>query len=134
MRSLTKNDSNMSDARVQGWNVIRQVLPYLWPDGNKTVKLRVIASMAALLLSQVIAVFAPLLFSQAVDSFTLEGPTDTTFWGLAAIGLTLAFGIARLTSTGLMQLRDVIFTRVSQGALRALALQTFAHIDRKSVV
>ena len=123
----------MSDARVQGWNVIRQVLPYLWPDGNKTVKLRVIASMAALLLSQVIAVFAPLLFSQAVDSFTLEGPTDTTFWGLAAIGLTLAFGIARLTSTGLMQLRDVIFTRVSQGALRALALQTFTHIHRLSM-
>lgn len=133
MRSLTKTDSNMSDARVQGWNVIRQVLPYLWPDGNKTVKLRVIASMAALLLSQVIAVFAPLLFSQAVDSFTLEGPTDTTFWGLAAIGLTLAFGIARLTSTGLMQLRDVIFTRVSQGALRALALQTFTHIHRLSM-
>lgn len=133
MRSLTKTDSNMSDARVQGWNVIRQVLPYLWPDGNKTVKLRVIASMTALLLSQVIAVFAPLLFSQAVDSFTLEGPTDTTFLGLAAIGLTLAFGIARLTSTGLMQLRDVIFTRVSQGALRALALQTFTHIHRLSM-
>ena len=133
MRSLTKNDSNMSDARVQGWNVIRQVLPYLWPDGNKTVKLRVIASMAALLLSQVIAVFAPLLFSQAVDSLTPKGSTDATFWGLAAIGLTLAFGIARLTSTGLMQLRDVIFTRVSQGALRALALQTFTHIHRLSM-
>ena len=133
MRSLTKTDSNMSDARVQGWNVIRQVLPYLWPDGNKTVKLRVIASMAALLLSQVIAVFAPLLFSQAVDSLTPKGPTDATFWGLAAIGLTLAFGIARLTSTGLMQLRDVIFTRVSQGALRALALQTFTHIHRLSM-
>lgn len=133
MRSLTKTDANLSDTHIQGWNVIRRVMPYLWPEGNTVVKVRVVASMAALLLSQVIAVFAPLLFSQAVDSLAPEGPTGVTFLGFAAVGLTLAFGIARLTSTGLMQLRDVIFTRVSQGALRALALQTFTHIHRLSM-
>jgi len=133
MRRLTKTDANLSGARVQGWNVIRSVVPYLWPAGNTVVKIRVVASMTALLLSQIIAVYAPLLFSQAVDSLAPEDPTTVTFMGLAAVGLTLAFGIARLTSTGLMQLRDVIFTRVSQGALRSLALETFTHIHRLSM-
>lgn len=133
MRRLTKTDKNLSDARIQGWNVIRSVTPYLWPAGNTVVKIRVVASMTALLLSQVIAVYAPLLFAQAVDSLAPEDPSAITFMGLAAVGLTLAFGIARLLSTGLMQLRDVIFTRVSQGALRTLALQTFTHIHRLSM-
>ncbi len=133
MRRLAPTDQNMSDARIQGWNVIRSVTPYLWPAGNMGVKIRVVASLTALLLSQVIAVYAPLLFGQAVDSLAPEDPTAVTFMGLAAVGLTLAFGLARLLTTGLMQLRDVIFTPVSQGALRTLALETFTHIHRLSM-
>ncbi|MEN9011302.1 MAG: ABC transporter ATP-binding protein/permease [Yoonia sp.] len=123
----------MSDARIQGWNVIRKVVPYLWPAGETGVKIRVVTSLMALLLSQLIAVATPQLFSQAVDSLAPETPDGATFLGLMAVGLTLAYGIARLLSTGLQQLRDVIFTTVGQGALRALALETFTHIHRLSM-
>jgi ATP-binding cassette subfamily B protein len=133
MRSLTPTDANVSDARIQGWNVIRRVIPYLWPVGNTTVKVRVVASMAALFLSQIIAVVTPQFFSQAVDALAPEEPTVATHLGLSAVGLTLAYGFARLMSVGLQQLRDVIFTRVGQGALRALALETFTHIHRLSM-
>ena len=133
MRSLTKTDENMSNARIQGWNVIRKVIPYLWPKGNTNVKIRVIASLAALFLSQVIVVITPQFFSQAVDALAPEAPDAATYFGLGAVGLTLAYGLARLMSVGLQQLRDVIFTRVGQGALRALALETFTHIHRLSM-
>ena len=133
MRSLTPTDANVSDARIQGWNVIRRVIPYLWPVGNTTVKVRVVASMAALFLSQIIAVVTPQFFSQAVDALAPEELTVVTYSGLSAVGLTLAYGFARLMSVGLQQLRDVIFTRVGQGALRALALETFTHIHRLSM-
>ena len=133
MRSLTPTDANVSDARIQGWNVIRRVIPYLWPVGNTTVKVRVVASMAALFLSQIIAVVTPQFFSQAVDALAPEELTVATYLGLSAVGLTLAYGFARLMSVGLQQLRDVIFTRVGQGALRALALETFTHIHRLSM-
>ena len=133
MRRLTPTDKNMSDARIQGWNVIRKVVPYLWPAGETGVKIRVVTSLMALLLSQLIAVATPQLFSQAVDSLVPETPDGATFLGLMAVGLTLAYGIARLLSTGLQQLRDVIFTTVGQGALRALALETFTHIHRLSM-
>jgi len=65
MRQLAKTDANLSGQKIQGWNVIRRVLPYLWPSGNTAVKVRVVTSMIALLLSQVIAVLTPQFFSQA---------------------------------------------------------------------
>lgn len=133
MRHLAQTDANQSDTRVQGWNVIRRVIPYLWPDGNKGVKIRVVTSLAALFLSQIIAVITPQFFSQAVDALAPEDPTGATLLGLGAVGLVLAYGFARIMSVGLQQLRDAIFAKVGQGALRALALETFTHIHRLSM-
>ena len=133
MRRLEPTSANMNNAQIQGWNVIRRVAPYLWPKGNTGVKVRVILSMAALLLSQVIAVVTPQFFSQAVDNMSPSGSDTMTYFGLGAVGLTLAYGLARLMSVGFQQLRDVIFTVVGQRALRTLALETFTHIHRLSM-
>jgi len=133
MRHLTKTDANMSETHVQGWNVIRRVVPYLWPEGNTGVKIRVVTSLLALFLSQIIAVITPQFFSRAVDALAPEDPTGATLLGFGAVGLVLAYGIARILSVGLQQLRDAIFARVGQGALRALALETFTHIHRLSM-
>jgi len=62
-----------------------------------------------------------------------EEADAATYLGLGAVGLTLAYGLARLLSVGFQQLRDVIFTRVGQRAFRKLALETFAHIHRLSM-
>ncbi|WP_342071346.1 ABCB family ABC transporter ATP-binding protein/permease [Yoonia algicola] len=133
MRGLEKTEANLSDARVQGWNVIRRVVPYLWPEGQTWVKRRVVIALAVLLLSKVIAVGTPVLYKQAVDALAPEGADAATVLGLGAVGLTLAYGLARLMSVGFQQLRDVVFTRVGQRALRQLALETFTHIHRLSM-
>ncbi|MDG1864003.1 MAG: ABC transporter ATP-binding protein/permease [Yoonia sp.] len=133
MRRLATTDENLNYARVQGWSVIRAVLPYLWPEGDTGVKVRVVTSLLALFLSQIIAVITPQFFSQAVDALAPEEPTAATYLGLGAVGLVLAYGLARVISVGLQQLRDVIFTTVGQGALRSLALETFTHIHRLSM-
>ncbi|PXW67771.1 ATP-binding cassette subfamily B protein [Loktanella sp. PT4BL] len=133
MRGLEKTDANLSDAQIQGWNVIRRVVPYLWPEGQTWVKRRVVIALAVLLLSKVIAVGTPVLYKQAVDALAPEGATAATVLGLGAVGLTLAYGLARLMSVGFQQLRDVVFTRVGQRALRQLALETFTHIHRLSM-
>lgn len=133
MRRLATTDENLSDARVQGWSVIRAVLPYLWPEGNTGVKVRVVTSLLALFLSQIVAVVTPIFFSQAVDALAPEEPSAATYMGLTAVGLVLAYGFTRVMSVGLQQLRDVIFTKVGQGALRSLALETFTHIHRLSM-
>ena len=133
MRGLAKTDANLSDAKIQGWNVIRRVVPYLWPEGQTWVKRRVIIALAVLLLSKVIAVGTPVFYKQAVDALAPDGATAATVLGLGAVGLTLAYGMARLMSVGFQQLRDVVFTRVGQRALRQLALETFTHIHRLSM-
>ena len=133
MRGLSKTDANLNDAQVQGWSVIRRVIPYLWPEGEGWVKRRVVIALAVLLLSKVIAVGTPVLYKQAVDTLAPDGADAATILGLGAIGLTLAYGLARLMTVGFQQLRDVVFTRVGQRALRQLALETFTHIHRLSM-
>jgi len=133
MRGLAKTDANLSDAQIQGWSVIKRVVPYLWPEGQGWVRRRVVIALAVLLLSKVIAVGTPILYKQAVDALAPEGADAATVLGLGAVGLTLAYGLARLMTVGFQQLRDVVFTKVGQRALRQLALETFTHIHRLSM-
>ena len=133
MRRLPKTSANLNDAQVQGWSVTRKVVPYLWPPGQGWVKRRVVAALVVLIAAKLIAVTTPLFYKQAVDSLAPEGASPATFLALGAVGLTLAYGLARLMNTGFQQLRDVIFVRVGQRSLRRLALQTFHHIHLLSL-
>ena len=133
MRGLSKTDANLNDAQIQGWSVIKRVAPYLWPEGEPWVKRRVVIALAVLVFSKFIAVGTPILYAQAVDALAPDGASAATFLGFGAVALTLAYGLARLMSVGFQQLRDVVFTRVGQRALRQLALETFTHIHRLSM-
>ncbi len=116
-----------------GWTTIRRVAPYLWPADQPWVKRRVVLSLIVLLLAKLVAVGTPFFYKAAVDA--LAGDTADAAWMLAfgAIGLTVAYGGARLLNVGFQQLRDAIFARVAQRALRALALRTFRHIHAMSM-
>lgn len=131
MRRLTKTTANLNNEQIQGWKVIRKVVPYLWPDDQPWVKRRVVAALAVLFLAKVIAVGTPIFYKGAVDALAGEG--SAMMLAIGAVGLTLAYGFARLMNVGFQQLRDVIFARVGQRALRALALETFTHIHRLSL-
>ncbi|WP_101068250.1 ABCB family ABC transporter ATP-binding protein/permease [Roseovarius salinarum] len=122
-----------TEAPQNGWQVIARVAPYLWPADKPWVKRRVVLALLALFLAKLVAVGTPYLYKAAVDALGGEG--DAAGWMLAigAIGLTVGYGMARLMNTGFQQLRDVIFARVAQRALRQLALETFRHIHRLSL-
>lgn len=134
MRRLSKTEANFDpNARIEGWNVIRKVAPYLWPKGDRNTQVRVVAAISVLLLANAIAVGTPFLYKAAVDSLAAEARDDTWLIALGAVWLTVLYGLSRLATTGLTQLRDVIFTPVGQRALRTLALETFTHIHRLSM-
>jgi ATP-binding cassette subfamily B protein len=116
---------------VEGWNVIKRVIPYLWPEDELWVKRRVVAAMAVLFFAKLIAVGTPILYKGAVDALAGEG--SASMLAIGAVGLTVAYGFVRLMNVGFQQLRDVIFAKVGQRALRALALETFTHIHRLSL-
>ncbi|SHM39380.1 ATP-binding cassette, subfamily B [Roseovarius litoreus] len=118
---------------ADGWSTIRRVAPYLWPEGQGWVKRRVVFALIALFVAKLVAVGTPFFYKAAVDA--LAGESDNAAWmlGYGAVGLTVAYGMARLMNVGFQQLRDVIFARVAQRALRQLALETFTHIHQMSL-
>jgi ABC-type transport system involved in Fe-S cluster assembly fused permease/ATPase subunit len=112
--------------------VIRRVAPYLWPEGDTAVKVRVVLALAMLLVAKLISVATPLFYKHAVDALSAEA--DPALWlGMGAVGLTVAYGMARLMNVGLSQLRDAVFAPVGQRALRRLATETFVHIHSLSM-
>lgn len=119
-----------AEQRDSGMLVLRKVAPYLWPADMPWVKRRVVLAMLFLLISKLIAVATPLVYKGAVDALAGEG---VPLPALGAIGLTVAYGVARLLSVGFQQLRDMVFARVAQRALRLLALETFQHIHKLSM-
>ncbi|GGB16807.1 ABCB family ABC transporter ATP-binding protein/permease [Allosediminivita pacifica] len=122
-------DPSAEQERRSGLRTIRKVGPYLWPEGQTWVKRRVVIALAFLGLAKLIAALTPLLYKYAVD--TLSGEASDLLLG--AVGLTVAYGLSRLMSGGFQQLRDAVFARVGQRALRTIALETFTHIHRLSL-
>ena len=124
------SDDVEKQERASGVRTIKRVIPYLWPDCEVWVKRRVLIAMAALLLSKLIAVYTPIIYRDAVNALSGEGVSDLL---LGAVGLTVAYGMARIFTSGFQQLRDGVFAAVAQRALRKLAFETFTHIHRLSM-
>lgn len=129
--SRDREEGAVADASAS--SVIRRVLPYFWPAGNREVKTRVLAAMALLITAKVIAVATPFFYKSVVDKLTGTGADPAWLLAVGAIGLTVAYGGSRLLNVVFQQLRDVVFVNVAQGALRSLSLQTMAHIHTLSM-
>ncbi|MDR7125160.1 ABC transporter ATP-binding protein/permease [Pseudotabrizicola sp. 4114] len=126
-------DPAPKDAPASGFQTMARVIPYLWPPGQGWVKRRVVASLLLLVMAKVISVSTPAIYKQAVDALAGDAPDTATLLGLAAVGLTIAYGMARLLTVAFNEARDAVFVRVGQRALRQLALETFTHIHRLSL-
>ncbi|MEJ6388648.1 ABC transporter ATP-binding protein/permease [Gymnodinialimonas sp. 2307UL20-7] len=119
--------------RRSGWRTIRKVSPYLWPEDKPWVKRRVVVALALLAFAKVIAVTTPFFYREAVN--LLSGETASPAWmlGLGAVAITVVYGLTRVLNVAFQQLRDAVFARVAQRALRQLALETFQHIHALSM-
>jgi len=131
--TTTATSADAADRPTSGMQTIRRVLPYLWPDGQAWVKRRVVLALMALVAGKLISVTTPYLYKVAVDALAKEQRDDAWLLVYGAVGLTVAYGVARLGAVAFNELRDAIFVRVGQRALRALALETFTHIHRLSM-
>jgi ATP-binding cassette subfamily B protein len=107
-----------------------RVLPDLWPEGRPDLRARVVIALVLLVAAKGAALVVPFVFKEAVDSLAPESRAAAVATPLA---LVIAYGVARLSGTVLQQLRDAVFARVSQHALRRLALRTFEHVHRLSL-
>ncbi len=123
------------DDTYSGWETIKRVSPYLWPKNRFWLRVRVVAAMIVLVLAKVATALTPLFFIAAIDALTPEEASGSVSWllGISAIGLVVGYGLMRLATVGFTQLRDALFARVAQRALRVLARETFEHIHALSL-
>ncbi len=122
-------------ARTSHRTVLTGLLPLVWPQRRPDLRARVVIAFAVLLIAKLVTVAVPVLYKDATDRLTSAGHSVTPGQGLA-IGiamLILAYGTGRVLTMVLTQIRDVIFTEVSQHAVRELNNRTFAHLHRLSL-
>jgi ABC-type transport system involved in Fe-S cluster assembly fused permease/ATPase subunit len=115
--------ASASHSRSRDWATIRTLLPYLWEYRG-----RVTLAMACLIAAKLANVGVPLVLKQIVDGLSGTQPA----LALPA-ALLLAYGALRLSTTLFTELRELLFSRVTQRAVRKIALQVFGHLHALSL-
>src|SRR5690606_6348061 len=107
------------------WATIKSLLPYLWQW-----KWRVLFALSCLLTAKMANVAVPIVFKHIVDDL---GLSDANTLVLVPLGLLAAYGALRFAASLFGELREIIFARVSQRAVRNIALQVFSHLHSLSL-
>ncbi|HYF19703.1 MAG TPA: ABC transporter transmembrane domain-containing protein, partial [Ramlibacter sp.] len=114
-------------AQGRDWTTLRRLLPYLWQ-----YKWRVIAALAFMVGAKVANVGVPVLLKNLVDAMTIQ-PGDPAAVLVVPLGLLVAYGVLRLSTSLLTELRELVFAKATQGAARSIALETFQHLHSLSL-
>jgi ATP-binding cassette, subfamily B, heavy metal transporter len=109
------------------WATLRRLFPYLWD-----YKWRVIFALAFMVGAKLANVGVPLLLKNLVDTMSFK-PGDPTAVLVVPVGLLVAYGLLRLSTTLFTELRELVFAKATQGAARRIALETFEHLHALSL-
>jgi ATP-binding cassette subfamily B protein len=106
------------------WTTLKSLLPWLW-----AYKARMLTAFGCLILAKLASVWVPIIFKDMIDALS---PTQNIALTLP-IALLLLYGLMRLASTGFSELREILFVRVTQQAIRRIALSVFTHLHNLSL-
>jgi len=109
------------------WDTLQRLFPYLW-----TYKWRVIIALTFMVGAKLTNVGVPLLLKNLVDRMSYK-PGDPAAILVVPVALLFAYGALRLSTTLLTELRELVFSKATQGAARSIALQTFEHLHALSL-
>ncbi|MBK8688009.1 MAG: ABC transporter ATP-binding protein/permease [Betaproteobacteria bacterium] len=124
MRRHSSSSTTLPGPAVGGdWRTVGTLLPYLlaW-------KWRVLAALAALVAAKVANVGVPMLLKEIVDALDREAALLAVPFALLA-----AYGLLRLSTTLFTELRELLFAKVTQRAVRTIALEVFRHLHALSL-
>jgi ATP-binding cassette, subfamily B, heavy metal transporter len=116
-------DRNVPRTQRGDWQTIRALLPYLWE-----YRLRVTLAVLCLVGAKGAQVAVPLVMKRIVDA--LDPRTAALYVPLA---LLVVYGILRLSTTAFQELREFLFAKVTQRAVRKIALEVFRHLHALSL-
>jgi ABC-type transport system involved in Fe-S cluster assembly fused permease/ATPase subunit len=121
------------------FGTLTHLWPYIWPGDRADLKMRVLWSMALLLVAKAATLTVPFTFKFATDALTgaHSAPVQSSnwmFWLIASpLAMTMSYGLIRVLMAVFTQWRDGIFAKVAMHAVRKLAYLTFVHMHELSL-
>jgi ATP-binding cassette, subfamily B, heavy metal transporter len=109
------------------WQTLQRLFPYLW-----RYKLRVVFALVFMIGAKLANVGVPVLLKKLVDAMSFK-PGDPAALLVVPVGILLAYGLLRLSTTLFTELRELVFAKATQGAARSIALETFEHLHALSL-
>jgi ATP-binding cassette, subfamily B, heavy metal transporter len=125
--SSRPNDVPANQATRNDWTTLKTLLPYLleW-------KWRVLFALLSLVAAKMANVGVPLVLKQLIDTLA-PMPGNSGYALIMPVGLLIAYGMLRLSATVFTELREFFFARVTQRAVRTIALKVFRHLHALSL-
>ena len=108
------------------------LLPYLWPEKRVDLKTRVSFAIVALVFAKIASVTTPLVLGSAVNSLT-ELSSGINLFMLVPVALIAGYGVTKIISFTFVQVRDALFSKVSQNSIRQISLNMFRHLHNLSL-
>ena len=116
------NSSHRSD-----WRVIKDLLPYLLEH-----RTRVIFAMLCLVAAKFANLGVPIVLKDLIDAMNIK-PGSLQSFLIVPAGLIVGYGALRLAASLFSELRELLFAKVTQSAVRKIALQVFEHLHALSL-
>ncbi len=109
------------------WDTLKRLFPYLWD-----YKWRVLAALTFMLCAKLGNVGVPLLLKNLVDTMNIK-PGDAQALLVVPAALLLGYGLLRLSTSLFTELRELVFSKATEGASRKILLQVFRHLHALSL-
>ena len=110
------------------WATLARLFPYLW-----YYKWRVIAALAFMVGAKVANVGVPLLLKELVDAMNPNLISGTNALLIVPVALLLGYGLLRLSTSIFTELRELVFSKATEGAARSISLEVFRHLHNLSL-
>jgi ATP-binding cassette subfamily B protein len=114
---------------IDGLRALKDLAPFLWPRQAFDLRVRVVVALGLLVASKVVSIAVPFLYKHAVDALTGKGAAIVA----VPVLVVVAYGAARVLAQAFNELRNAVFAKVEQRAVRQLALRAFRHLHSLSL-
>ena len=117
------------------WSTLNELFPYIWPKDRKDIKSRILIALIILVLAKILTVLVPYTYKWATDSIVGNNnlPPFLSVAIITPILLIVSFGIGRILMVAFNQLRDALFAKVGQNAVRQIGRESFQHLHNLSL-
>ena len=123
------DQAHSRDKDWAGWSTVRRFLPYLWPRERPELRWRIVGAALFVIVAKVVVLTLPFAYAGAVDAMSQGG--EPAVW--VALALVTAYAAGRFSTVVFDNVRNIVFERVGQDAVRHLTEDVFARLHRLSL-